>query len=140
MLFQVLSAFALGYLPSVLACPEHDNYLAPNHNVKRQQTTIETGRRETFWRYDASYDWGKISPDYGWCQNGTRQSPIALGREYGLSNYHQPSFSGYEGKEMEGEFYNWGHGPAFTVYHPKDDFSNLPSMTFDNETVYLIGW
>lgn len=126
----------------VLGCADHldaAHYTAPLHHQKRQLTTIETGRKETYWRYDASYDWGKIDPAYGVCQNGTRQSPIALQRGGGLSNYHQPAFE-YEGKIVTGNFVNWGHGPAFTLYHPEGDFSALPKMKFDDEEVFLIGW
>lgn len=141
MIFSI-STFLIAVLPLVSGCADHldsAHYTAPLHYQKRQLTTIETGRKETFWRYDASYDWGKIDPAYGFCQNGTRQSPIALSRAVGLSNYHQPTF-GYEGKNMTGNFINWGHGPAFTLYHPEDDFSGLPKMMFDDEEVFLIGW
>lgn len=145
-MFLPISTCLLAALPLVLGCADHldsRHYTAPLHNHKRQLTTIDTGRKETFWRYDASYDWGRIDPAYGTCQNGTRQSPIALSRAGGLSNYHQPTFE-YEGKNMTGNFVNWGHGPAFTLYHPEGDFSSLPKMKFideeGDEEVYLIGW
>ncbi|KAF3053147.1 hypothetical protein E8E11_010857 [Didymella keratinophila] len=118
----ILAAF----ITVVLSCTNHltaAHYTAPFHRQKRQLTTLETGRKETHWRYDASYDWGKIDPAYGVCQNGTRQSPIALQRGGGLSNYHQPTFD-----------------PAFTLYHPKGDFSALPKLKFDEEEVFLFGW
>lgn len=35
---------------------------------------------------------------------------------------------------------NWGYGPAFTVTHEKGVYDKNPSFTFDNETVYLVGW
>ncbi|KAJ4988735.1 carbonic anhydrase [Stagonosporopsis vannaccii] len=145
-MFLSISTCLLAVLSVVLGCADHldsSHFTAPLHNQKRQLTTIDTGRKETFWRYDASYDWGKIDPTYGMCQNGTRQSPIALSRAGGLSNYHQPTFD-YEGKNMTGNFVNWGHGPAFTLYHPEGDFSGLPKMVFEDggeeEEVFLIGW
>ena len=45
---------------------------------------------------------------------------------------------------VSGDFHNWGYGPAYTLDHPEDDFTTLPSVTFDednkNETVYLASW
>jgi carbonic anhydrase len=40
---------------------------------------------------------------------------------------------------MTGSIFNWGYGPAFTVYQSEGDFSGLPKMKFDDEEV-LIGW
>lgn len=80
-----------------------------------------------------------LSSDYALCQSGTQQSPIALGLNQGLSQLHQPYFEGYTGN-VTGNFYNWGYGPAFTLDHPEDEYTGLPSMTFDNQTLYLIGW
>ena len=97
------------------------------------------GRVPTYWSYDASYNWGSISPDYALCQTGTQQSPIALEFNQGLSQAHRPFFTGYD-VNATGEFYNWGYGPAFTFYHPEEDYSGLPSMEMDNETLYLTGW
>ena len=79
------------------------------------------------------------APAYATCQTGTQQSPIALGLNQGLSTRHIPSFSGYTGNST-GNFFNWGHGPAFTLTLEDDDWTSLPSMSFDNETVYLRGW
>lgn len=76
---------------------------------------------------------------YDLCQSGTQQSPIALNLNQGLSRQHQPDFSGYL-TEVTGTFYNWGYGPAFTIDHPQDQWTTLPRMRFDNETVYLKGW
>ncbi len=80
-----------------------------------------------------------LSLEYALCQQGTQQSPIALGLNQGLSQFHQPSFEGYTGN-VTGNFYNWGYGPAFTLDHPEDEYTSLPSMTYDNETLYLRGW
>lgn len=41
---------------------------------------------------------------------------------------------------MTGNYYNWGYGPAFTLDHAEDDYTTLPAMNFDNETLYLRGW
>jgi carbonic anhydrase len=78
-------------------------------------------------------------PGYRLCQDGTQQSPIALGLNQGLSQVHRPFFDGYTGN-VTGNFYNWGYGPAFTLDHPEDDYTGLPSMRFDDTTLYLRGW
>ena len=45
---------------------------------------------------------------------------------------------------VSGVFQNWGYGPAFTIDHSDDDFTTLPSITFNengvNETAYLHSW
>lgn len=48
-----------------------------------------------------------------------------------------PKFN-YNGS-ISGNFYNWGYGPSFTVAHD-GDWTKHPSVTYDNETVYLKGW
>lgn len=68
---------------------------------------------------------------------GTQQSPIALSLSNGLSLNHVPTFN-FNGS-ISGNFYNWGYGPAFTVAH-EDDWTTHPSVTYDNDTVYLKGW
>ncbi|KAL1596360.1 hypothetical protein SLS60_009006 [Paraconiothyrium brasiliense] len=85
----------------------------------------------------ASFNWGKLSPDYRLCQTGTQQSPIALSLGNGLSLNHVPKFN-YNGS-VAGNFANWGYGPAFTVAH-NGDWTSHPSFTYDNETLYLKGW
>lgn len=61
----------------------------------------------------------------------------------GLSLNHVPHFN-YQNANVTGQLYNWGYGPAFTLSHPANDWTTLPSFTFDdgdgNETVYLSGW
>ncbi|KAL8788897.1 MAG: hypothetical protein Q9213_001420 [Squamulea squamosa] len=57
----------------------------------------------------------------------------------GLSQYHHPTFDNYDWNAT-GNWTNWGHGPAFTLEHPPDDYTNLPTMKWDNETAYLKGW
>ncbi|KAL8921432.1 MAG: hypothetical protein Q9208_005758 [Pyrenodesmia sp. 3 TL-2023] len=91
------------------------------------------------WAYDASYDWGALQPDYAECQTGTQQSPIALSLTNGLSLYHHPTFQGYD-RNVSGNWTNWGYGPAFTLAHPPDEYTGLPSAHWDNETAYLKGW
>jgi carbonic anhydrase len=80
-----------------------------------------------------------VATAYRTCQEGTNQSPIALGLNQGLAQNHRPSFEGYTGN-VTGNFYNWGYGPAYTLDHAKDEYTTLPSMTFDDETLYLRGW
>lgn len=45
---------------------------------------------------------------------------------------------------MTGTFNNWSFGPAFTLDNPAGaeatDFSGLPAMKFDDQTVHLSGW
>lgn len=78
-------------------------------------------------------------PEYGLCQDGTQQSPIALSLNQGLSQFHQPLFEGYS-QNVTGNWFNWGYGPSFTLEHSEDDYTTLPSMTYDNTTLYLRGW
>lgn len=42
--------------------------------------------------------------------------------------------------ELSGNFFNWGYGPAFTVQNDDKIWTQNPSFSFDNETVYLKGW
>ncbi|KAL8831502.1 MAG: hypothetical protein Q9170_005259, partial [Blastenia crenularia] len=91
------------------------------------------------WAYDASYNWGAIQPDYGECQTGTQQSPIALSLTAGLSQYHHPTFENYD-RNFSGNWTNWGYGPSFNLAHPPDEYTELPSMNWDDETAYLKGW
>jgi carbonic anhydrase len=76
---------------------------------------------------------------YELCQTGTQQSPIPLGLNQGLSKRHSLDFSRYT-SNTTGNFFNWGYGPAFTAHHDENDYTSLPSMVFNNETVYLKGW
>lgn len=75
---------------------------------------------------------------YSLCQTGTQQSPIPLSLSNGLALNHQIDFS-YP-NEVNGTFFNWGYGPAFTLAHEEDVRTNNPSITYDNQTVYLAGW
>lgn len=70
---------------------------------------------------------------------GTQQAPIPLALDQGLSQRHRPDFVGFP-SNVTGNFYNWGYGPAYTIAHEDGRFNTLPSMTFDNKTVYLRGW
>lgn len=132
-----IALLALSLVPQVLGCADHSNHIAPLH--KRLDTTDNGPRVQTYWQYEASYNWGKLSPEYELCQTGTQQSPIALSFLQGLAHSHQPLFTGYDGN-WTGEYYNWGYGPAFTFYHPEGDYSGLPTMEFDNQTLYCRGW
>lgn len=106
-MFSVV-AILLTVAPHVLGCALHNNHIAPVH--KRQVFNItNTGREPTDWSYEASYDWGRLSPEYSLCQTGTQQAPIALNLNQGLSQQHIPLFTGY-GENYTGEYYNWGYG------------------------------
>ncbi|KAK3079345.1 hypothetical protein LTS18_005097 [Coniosporium uncinatum] len=120
------------------ACDQHTNYLTGSHLGKRQRTIPQD--RDHDWAYEASYNWHTLNDSYSLCQEGTQQSPIPLRLDQGLSLQHQPSFSGYPNASVEGNFYNWGYGPAFTLAHAPGVWNTLPSMRFDNLTVYLRGW
>jgi carbonic anhydrase len=56
----------------------------------------------------------------------------------GLSQNHAPSFTTGYSSPASGTFYNWGYGPAFTTN--STPITEAPSMTYDNETLYLKGW
>ncbi|KAL2278418.1 hypothetical protein FJTKL_14513 [Diaporthe vaccinii] len=130
---------ALSLATATLGCAEH-NYHA--QLAKREDGgsggNSSTGPEASDWSYDASFDWGRVSADYELCQAGTQQSPIALSLNNGLSQNHIPTFN-YP-NETVGNFWNWGYGPAFTVQHTEGVYTDNPSLTYDNETVYLTGW
>lgn len=54
-----------------------------------------------------------------------------------MSTQHVPTFN-YPANTT-GTFTNWGFGPSFTLADAESVTAN-PSMTFDNETVFLTGW
>ena len=56
----------------------------------------------------------------------------------GLSQNHAPSFTAGYTAPASGTLYNWGYGPAFTTN--RTAITSAPSMTYDNETLYLKGW
>ena len=123
----------LSILPHAFGCPHHQTRSASLRNKRSDDGSSPD------WTYNASYDWGTLSPDYALCQTGTSQSPISLKMSQGLSSSHQPDFSGYK-PNVTGEYYNWGHGPAFSFYHPDGDHSGLPSIKVDDEVLYMKGW
>ena len=145
MLQSLLIAAALA--PAALACPQHQN-AKRSHLDRRQTVPLQpapaANTTQNDWAYEASFNWGKISPEYALCQTGTQQSPIALSLNNGLALNHIPTFN-YNGS-IPGNFYNWGYGPAFTLARdeniPDEDFdwTSLPSFTYDNVTNYLTGW
>ncbi|KAF3022045.1 hypothetical protein E8E14_013014 [Neopestalotiopsis sp. 37M] len=140
---MALLSFIIGLAltTSVTACPGHTNHQV---KAKRADFTVPesnvTVPSPAEWAYDESYDWGMLSPDYELCQTGTQQSPISLSTEiHGLSSKHRPTFN--YGANTTGTLRNWGYGPAFTLDEPLDgDYSSNPAMSYDNETVYLVGW
>ncbi|KAL8735816.1 MAG: hypothetical protein Q9166_000680 [cf. Caloplaca sp. 2 TL-2023] len=130
---MIPNLFLSAILPvSVLACADHTG-LQRGHLSKRATDTSPE------WTYDASYNWGALHPDYAVCQTGTQQSPIALSLTQGLSQYHRPVFRNYD-RKISGNWTNWGYGPSFTLDHPPNDYTGLPSMKWDNVTAYLKGW
>jgi carbonic anhydrase len=58
--------------------------------------------------------------------------------EHGPALSHRPTFN-YSGFH-QGNFYNGGFGPAFTLSHEEGVYTKNPSFTYDNTTVYLVGW
>ena len=123
---------------SVSPCADHTGH--NHHLIKRQQVSpTNPSHITTDWAYDASYNWGAIKPEYETCHTGTQQSPVALTLTEGLSHYHYPSFSQYD-RNVSGNWSNWGYGPKFDLDHPKDEYTSLPTLKWDNETAYLRGW
>lgn len=51
---------------------------------------------------------------------------------------HVPTFDYSD--SVEGDFFNWGYGPSFSIYHEEGDFTTLPHAMFDDEVVYMTGW
>ncbi|KAI4264738.1 MAG: hypothetical protein L6R42_000170 [Xanthoria sp. 1 TBL-2021] len=151
MLLQLLLVTSIAVTP-VFSCADHTGrqrgHLSPRH-LKRQEASsngsnpaldvTNSSEPSVDWAYDASYDWGAIQPDYSTCQTGTQQSPIALTLTNGLSLYHHPTFDGYD-RNVTGNWTNWSYGPSFTLDHLPDDYTTLPSMSYDNVTAYLKGW
>lgn len=73
MLTSSLAVFgALVY--SALGCPDHTNNR--RRQLNRRQDVTEPGGNTTQndWAYEASFNWGRINPDYRLCQTGTQVS------------------------------------------------------------------
>ncbi|KAH8651247.1 carbonic anhydrase [Xylariales sp. PMI_506] len=120
---------ALFFSATIIACPEHNPPISVN--TKRAEAGSD-------WAYAESFDWGSIDEAYAACQSGTQQSPIALTQNYGLSNskigFNYPT-------TLSGNFSNWSYGPSFTVAaDASGSYSQNPSFTFGNQTVYFKGW
>ncbi|KAM0430063.1 hypothetical protein ACHAPT_006069 [Fusarium lateritium] len=128
---------AAAHVTGALSCALHDNH-QQLVNRKRHVSPRAAAPGDTDWAYEASFNWGRLNPDYALCQTGTQQSPIALSLNNGLSLNHIPEFNYPD--SVAGNFYNWGYGPAFTVLHEDGVWDQNPSFSFDNETVYLKGW
>ncbi|CCT61169.1 hypothetical protein IAQ61_005012 [Plenodomus lingam] len=132
-------SFALAAIlaPVALACPDHSNNKPMPLGKRTTLAEVEGKKEKSDWTYEASYDWGKVNKDYRMCQIGTHQSPIPLAMGNGLAQSHVPRFD-YNGS-VKGTFFNTGYGPGFTVHHEDNDWTRHPSITYDNETVYLKG-
>ncbi|KAK2040035.1 carbonic anhydrase [Colletotrichum somersetense] len=123
--------------PHVLACAGHENHYEVG-NRKREMAAPETS---SDWTYEASFNWGRVNPEYTLCQTGTQQSPVALSLNDGPAPDHEIEFAYANETTTTGNFYNWGYGPAFTVTHPEGVYTGNPFFTYDNNvTVYLKGW
>ncbi|KAM0712072.1 hypothetical protein Q7P37_011166 [Cladosporium fusiforme] len=131
-MFPSIVALSL-FTASALGCAQHDNYHYPGQQKKR----ADAGETRD-WEYAQSFEWASLNSDYEMCQAGTHQVPIGLRLEDSPAVTHKPSFK-YEGN-FEGNFYNWGFGPAFTISHEEGNLTSNPSFTYDNTTVYLTGW
>src|ERR1700712_26512 len=100
MFSQILFAAGACML-SVFACPGHDFHESGVALQKRAEGQD--------WAYEASYNWGMIGEsehstpnlyalftktvsEYGFCQNGTNQSPIPLFLTQNLSLTQRPTF------------------------------------------------
>ncbi|KAL0943503.1 carbonic anhydrase [Colletotrichum truncatum] len=118
-----------------MACAGHGNYHAMG---TKRQANPPPPPQAADWAYEASFNWGRINPNYSLCQTGTQQSPIALSLNNGLALSHIIKFN-YPNKTA-GNFYNWNYGPAFTVTHAENVYTDNPSFTYDDMTVYLKGW
>ncbi|KAK4498244.1 hypothetical protein PRZ48_010901 [Zasmidium cellare] len=110
---------------------------------KRQGVNSTVPEENRFWAYEASYDWGRLNPEWELCQTGTQQSPIPLRLDQGLSRFHTLSFD-YPNTST-GDVHNWGYGPATTFLGENGaSVTELPSARFDennvDETVYLASW
>ncbi|RSL54560.1 hypothetical protein CEP53_007413 [Fusarium sp. AF-6] len=124
------------HVTGTLSCALHENHQQLVNRKRHVSPRATPG--ETDWAYEASFNWGRLNPDYALCQTGTQQSPIALSLNNGLSLNHIPEFNYPD--SVAGNFFNWGYGPAFTVTHEEGVWDQSPSFSFDNETVYLKGW
>ncbi|KAL8645841.1 MAG: hypothetical protein Q9210_006487, partial [Variospora velana] len=132
--------FVLSHLvASALGCADHTDRQRGHLSKRQGASNTNTSSTTPDWAYDASYNWGTLQPSYAVCQTGTQQSPIALSVTGGLSLYHHPTFSQYD-RNVSGNWTNWGYGPSFTLAHPADDYTGLPSLHWGNETAYLKGW
>ncbi|KAF5590956.1 carbonic anhydrase [Fusarium pseudocircinatum] len=135
---RVSQLFAVAtYVTSVLSCAKHNNHYSLKHKKRHIDPRAEPG--QTDWAYEFSYNWGRLNPDYHLCQDGTQQSPIPIALKQGLSLEHLIKEWNYP-DEITGNFFNWGYGPAFTVQNEDQVWTQNPSFSFDNETVYLKGW
>ncbi|TKX20878.1 hypothetical protein C1H76_6915 [Elsinoe australis] len=138
MLFNLATIAAL--LPAALACFEGHNLQTQRLHARQVGGPVTPRTPPVYdWNYE-DQDWAAIKPEYALCSSGQKQSPIALNTRSGFASTHKPDFSGARIGKVKGQFYNSGHGVYFTLDHPKDNYTTLPSMKFDDETVYLGGW
>lgn len=131
--------FTASLVASALSCADHTGRQRGPLSKREEASSTNPSYIPAEWAYDASYDWGALQPEYANCQTGTQQSPIALSLTAGFSQYHHPTFENYD-RNVSGNWTNWGYGPSFTLDHTPEVYTELPSLLWDNETAYLIGW
>lgn len=160
---QLIAILAIAAIP-VHACNFHARRHSDRFSNPHTGTVYKRAEEEIDFEYVNSFDWhtikegqqpipfftttvgpliqANISLEYKMCHSGTAQSPINIFTSQGLATTHVPDFSGYAAHGASiGTFNNWGFGPAYTLDPGEnDDFSTLPALKFDNQTVFLSGW
>ncbi|KAF4554696.1 Hypothetical protein D9617_4g004510 [Elsinoe fawcettii] len=117
------------FVPVVSGCFQH-------MDLHKRDANIPTN-----WNFLQPLNWGILSPDYDLCMTGTQQTPINLRTGEGFAKTHKPNFNNVKGT-FDGQLSNWGgYGPAFTLdAFTNKEYTKLPSITFDDETVYIAQW
>ncbi|CAK3941039.1 Hypothetical predicted protein [Lecanosticta acicola] len=100
----------------------------PNHMVKRQNLPNDI-KDSRGWTFELSEEWNVLNPDWGYCFNGTQQSPIAIDSRWGLSTKHQPKLNYPE--RLLGRYNNWDFGPQWIVDYAAN--SENATLTFEEE-------
>jgi carbonic anhydrase len=77
---------ASAFVPAILACPQHNN--SKRSKLRgRQENPTEPGSNSTQndWAYEASFNWGRVNPEYSLC--GTKlQCSVCDFSEYMLQD------------------------------------------------------
>ncbi|KAF7186975.1 Carbonic anhydrase [Pseudocercospora fuligena] len=131
--------------------PAHvKRHLARNFKRTNLPNPIEDTRG---WTFDQSEEWNTLNQDWGYCFNGTQQSPIAITSSWGISKNHKPTF--HYPSNLTGSFNIWDFGPQFTLdgrlsHHSMQAGSShrrrmeVPNIEFEdngkNESAYFKSW